>query len=64
MGSQDKVISGNKSTYHDANGVVRIDGRKSVRFTIDKCVRQGDSLSQVSIAFMGEVHKICKRRTI
>lgn len=34
-----------KSTYRDSKGIVKIDGRESVRFSIKKGVKEEDSLS-------------------
>lgn len=58
------LISAIKSAYHEAKGVVRINGKESEAFCIERGVRQGDSLSPLLfIIFMDEIHKICKRRT-
>jgi hypothetical protein len=45
-------------------GVVRLNGKLSNAFLMERGVKQGDSLSPLLfIAFMDEVLKMCKRRT-
>jgi hypothetical protein len=53
-----------KSTFTGVKGVVRINGRSSDPFDIERRVRQGDSMSPLLfIIVMGAILKICKRRT-
>ena len=59
-----KLINATKSVYEDPIGIVRLDGETSREFSMQKGVKQGDSLSPLLFnVFMDEIHKICKRRT-
>jgi hypothetical protein len=50
--------------YERVEGVVRLDGKLSNAFLMERGVRQRGSLSPLLfISFMDEVLKICKRRT-
>jgi hypothetical protein len=50
--------------YERVEGVVRLDGKLSNAFLMERGVKQGDRLSlRLFISFMDEVLKICKRRT-
>jgi hypothetical protein len=50
--------------YERVEGVVRLDGKLSNAFIVERGVKRGGSLSPLLfISFMDEVLKICKRRT-
>jgi hypothetical protein len=53
-----------KSTFTGVKGVVRINGRSSGPFDVERGVKQGDSMSPLLfIIVMDAILKICKRRT-
>jgi hypothetical protein len=59
-----KLIRVIKAMYERVEGVVRLDGKLSNAFLMERGVRQRGSLSPLLfISFMDEVLKICKRRT-
>jgi hypothetical protein len=59
-----KMIRVIKAIYERVEGVVRLDGKLSNAFLMERGVKQGDSLSpHLFTSFMDEVLKICKRRT-
>jgi hypothetical protein len=59
-----KLVRAIKAMFCRPMGMVRLDGRTSQPFQMEKGVRQGDSLSPLLfVIFMDEVIKTCRRRT-
>ena len=59
-----KLIMAIKSTFNQAEGIVRVNGKTSKPFKINNGIKQGDSLSPLLFTIvMDEIHKICRLRT-
>ena len=59
-----KLMRAVQSIFQKVQGVVRMDGKTSGTFDMERGIKQGDSLSPLLfIVFMDEILKTCKVRT-